>query len=185
VGAVESRQMAGMEAAGNERAGRLATYAAAIYLTAKLVHEALSLPWEFEDPIETLWREIASEADDPLNSRRALRYLISWAYSNENRFIGRALDARVPPPSGWLGRWDRGDDFKFIAIYPHQVETLLTEQKYNSDSILGEWREKKWIRVPPSEIGRRFTTPMRFNKNDGTIQMIVIDRAAIDEANKP
>lgn len=171
---------------GSERAGRLATYAAAVVKTAELVHEALGLPWSFEDPVEQLWKEIAGEAEDPLGSRRAMRLLLSWAWANESRFFGREETNRngepVSPSAGWIGRWERGADFEYIAFYPHHIEKFLKDHEFNHDSILGEWRERKWLDLEGDDR-KRFTKRVRI-RGEGTKEerphCVVVNRGAID-----
>lgn len=164
-----------LQRAASDKAGRLADYAAALAQAAILAHTALDLPFPYADPLETLWHEISGEADDPLGAKKALRYLLSWAASNEHRFFGRELDVRTPPNGGWLGRWDQGDD-EPIAIYPHQVEDLLRAQKYNPESILGEWRERGWLDVKPED--KRFVKQIRVNRTERA-RMIILTPEAI------
>lgn len=170
----------------NERSGRLALYAATIAQAASLAHKALDLPWAFEDPIQKLWTEISGEAEDAVGARRALRYLLSWAWANETRFIGREQENNrgipVAPASGWIGRWDRGDDFEFIGFYPHHVEDLLKAQKFNPEAVLGEWRERGWLRV--KDDGRkRFTCIHRLRGEDKSAHLITVLRGGIDEVD--
>lgn len=164
-----------LERAASEKAGRLADYAAAIAQAAILFHTALDLPFPYADPLETLWAEISGEADDPLGAKRALRYVLSWAASNEHRFFGRELDVRTAPNGGWLGRWDQGDD-EPIAIYPHQVEDVIRSQKFNPEAIFGEWRERGWLDVKAED--KRFTKQIRVNRTERA-RMIVLTSDAL------
>ncbi len=167
-----------IKAASNEKASRLAAYAAAIAQTASLAHTALNLPWSYSDPLETLWDEISGDADDPLGCKRALRYLLSWAQANEHRFLGRELDTRTAPSGGWLGKWERGED-EPMAIYPHHVEDLLTSQKFHADSILNEWRERGWLEIKEGRKG--FTKQVRTTRTERA-WMIVLTPSAINGA---
>lgn len=175
------------ESAGT-KAGRLAIYAAAIAQTASLVHTALELPWSFEDPIKQLWKEISGEADDPVGAKRALRLLLSWAWANEFRFIGREQEniRGVPtaPAAGWIGRWDRGEDYEFIAFYPHVVKDFLQKHDFHPEGILSEWRESKWLEVEKGCEQKRFTKKFRIRSPDGGSEsphFIALRRQAIDE----
>lgn len=174
-----------IRSAAGEKAGRLAVYAAVVAQAATLLHTALDLPWSFEDPIQHLWAEISGEADDAVGAKRALRHLLSWAWANESRFIGREQEnvrgVPVAPPSGWIGRWDRGDDYGFIAFYPHAVKDLLEGQKFNLEAILGEWRDRNWIDTDVGEQ-KRFTKRVRIRGPDGSEapHFYVINRDAID-----
>ena len=167
-----------IESASSEKAGRMATYAAAIAVTAELVHEALTLPFAFDDPLAKLWAEISGEADDAIGAGKAMRHLLSWAQSNEHRFIGRELDTRNAPSAGWLGRWDRGDD-EPIAIFPHVVEELLKAQNFHVESVLGEWKRRQWIECAADKPSRK-TKPVRPRPGEKTTQMVVISTRAFE-----
>lgn len=178
------------ESASGTTAGRLATYAAAITQAATLVHTALDLPWSFEDPVKELWKEISNEADDPIGAKRALRLLVSWAWANEVRFIGREQEniRGVPsaPSSGWLGRWDRGEDYKFIAFYPHILKEFLEKHEFYPEAILTEWRESEWLDVEKDDR-KRFTKKYRIRGPDGSSEsphFIAIRREGIDAIEK-
>lgn len=166
-----------IERATNEKASRLALYAAIIAQAAELVHEALNLPWKYSDPLETLWAEISGDADDPLGCKKALRYLLEWADSNAARFVGREMDTRTAPSGGWIGKWERGDDSS-MAIYPKHVEDILTEQKYHFESILNEWRERGWLETSGPT---RFTKQVRIRNQESPIRMIVFTEKAMAE----
>jgi hypothetical protein len=170
--------------AASERAGRLALYAATIAQAASLAHKALDLPWVFEDPIKKLWAEISGEAEDAVGARRALRYLLSWAWANEGRFIGREQENNrgvpVAPSAGWIGRWDREEDFEFIGFYPHHVEDLLRGQKFNPEAVMSEWRERGWLKVK-DDGQRRFTCEHRVRGEVKRAHLITVLRKGIDE----
>src|SRR5262249_47348407 len=78
--------------------GRLGQYAAAISVAAALAHAALDLPWEYRDPLESLWTEIAAEATDAAGEARALCDVMSWAYSHKETFFGRHLQEHESKP---------------------------------------------------------------------------------------
>ncbi len=85
----------------------MAAYAAAIAQTAEIAHKALALPFTFSQPLAGLWEDIAKQAEDPLNAEKAFRLVMSWCNSHQNRFIGREMDDRTAPSSGWDGKWQR------------------------------------------------------------------------------
>lgn len=178
-----------IESASSEKAGRMATYAAAIAITADIVHEALSLPFAFDDPLAKLWAEISGEADDPLGAKKALQYLMSWASQNEHRFDGRLdVDRQMTPltPSGGIvGRWDAGEKYEFIAFYPHVVEDVLSGQKFHTDSILRQWREWGWL---ASQDAKKFVTKVWVREDKAQRWMIQIPKmgilAAFDEKSE-
>jgi uncharacterized protein (DUF927 family) len=170
--------------AASERAGRLALYAATIAQAASLAHASLDLPWAFEDPIQKLWAEISGEAEDAVGARRALRYLLSWAWANEQRFIGREQEnsrgVPIAPAAGWIGRWDREEDFEFIGFYPHHVEDLLRAQKFNPEAVMAEWRERGWLKVK-DDGQRRFTCEHRLRGEVKRAHLVTVLRKGIDE----
>ncbi len=165
------------KAALSEKASRLAAYAAVIAQTATLVHTALDLPWQYSDPLSTLWDEISIDADDPLGCKKALRYLLEWCDSNSARFVGRELEPGKAPVNGWLGKWERGDDSP-LAIYPKYVEDILSQQKFHPDSILKEWRERGWL---DANGPNRFTKLTRIRVNENPIRLIVFTEKAMAE----
>jgi putative DNA primase/helicase len=166
----------------NAEAGRLAQYAALISMTARLVHEALELPWEFDDPLAELWAELAAESEDAAGDLRALRDVVSWAYSHESDFRGREAYSdggreRIPS-TGWAGRWDNGESWEYLAFYPTVIDRVLRELKYEPEAILAGWQERGWL-VPGD--GRNRAKRMRIG---GTVSRVyVIARAAIEEAD--
>ncbi len=164
-------------------AGRLAAYAAAIDIAARLAHEALELPWDYRDPLASLWVDIAAEASDASGEVRALRDVVSWAYSRAESFCGREyrdhmLNVRTPP-SGWAGRWDPGDDWQFIGFYPTVLDAILREQRYEPEAILAGWKERGWLETS-SDRGR-YTKRVRVGPESPSL--VVIRRAAIAEVD--
>jgi putative DNA primase/helicase len=148
---------------GTGKAGRLAAYVALISQTAEIAHKALELPYTFYDPIETLWLDIARQAEDPLNADRAFDLVISWCNSHQNRFIGREMDDRTAPPSGWAGKWQRQSDE--IFIYPHLVDDLLKAKGYPSaDAVLRQWKEGGKLRCGTDQL--RYTVQVRIRRGE-------------------
>ena len=176
--------------ASNEKAGRLAAYAAAIAQAGTLAHTYLELPFAFDDPIAKMWNEISGEADDPLGSKKAMRFVISWANQNEHRFDGRLDRNRdggdLTPSAGIVGKWDDGEDFESIAILPHVLETLLKEQKYHPEAIFREWAERGWLDTKDEPEKKRFTKLVRIREHrlsqTRPVRMLVINRIAFDES---
>lgn len=179
--------------ASNEKAGRLAAYAAAIAQAGTLAHSYLDLPFSFDDPIAKMWNSISGEADDPLGSKKAMRFVLSWANQNEHRFDGRLDRNRdggdLTPSTGIVGKWDDGEDFESIAILPHVLETLLKEQKYHPEAIFREWADRGWLETKNEgqngEI-RRFTKVVHIRESRmaqrRAVRMNVITRQAFDES---
>lgn len=172
-----------IETAAGKNSGRLAAYVAAITQTASLVHTALDFPFAFDDPMAKLWAEVSAEADDALGAKQALRYLVSWASQNEHRFDGRTdlnkYQESVTPSQGVIGRWDAGEKYESIAFYPHVIQEVLESQKFHHESILNEWRDRKWLILADE---KRFTTKVWIRREGAQRRMIQITKAGIDEA---
>ena len=172
----------------NNVAGRLAAYASIIEITAILVHQAFKemghpLPWEYGKYMQIEWPYIAEEAEDPTGEEEAFREIVSWAYSRETHFYGRHQEdyhgKPVPPNSGWIGRWDKKDNWDYIAFYPNVLKNELERNGYNPNEILSLWNERGWLDTHRTRKG--FTKNLRI---EGKKQWVVmIKRAAIDSLN--
>jgi putative DNA primase/helicase len=171
------------ERAPSTEGGRLAPYAAAIHVAARIAHRALELPWDYEDPLETLWEQIASGAADAAGEARALQRVMSWADANAATFRGReplGAYADRQPHGGWSGRWDAGEDWKWIAFYPHVLERILREVGYEPEAILSGWMERSWLDHPKDRRDKQVW--MEADGERKRIYMLVIRRSAIEEA---
>ena len=129
---------------------RLADYAAVIVLTARLVHAALTLPWEQPDVLtDDLWTAIVEEASGAAGDVRALRDLMSWAVAHQETFDGRGVYDRDgvqrSPIQGWSGRWDKGNTWQEIGFFPGTVDRLLTDHGYDPKAIISLWKEQGWL----------------------------------------
>lgn len=179
-----------INSASNEKAGRLAAYAAAVAQAGTLAHTYLDLPFAFDDPLAKMWNSISGEADDPLGSKKAMRFVISWANQNEHRFDGRLDRNRdggdLTPSAGIVGKWDDGDDFESMAILPHVLETLLKEQKYHPEAIFREWAERGWLETKNENGEQRYRKLVRIREHklaqSRPVRMIVINRIALEES---
>lgn len=166
-------------------AGRLGAYAAAIEVTAALVHVAFAteehpLPWQVVNPIDGLWEGIVREAGDPLGEEEALRDVMAWATANEKAFFGRHdldIEGRSKVPTGgWYGRWNRGPKWPYIAFSSPALKQLFTKQGYNDTEVLNAWRERGWIDVPSNQKGYQ-----KMVRLDGERQwFIVLKREAVE-----
>jgi putative DNA primase/helicase len=141
----------------DDAAYRLADYVAVIELAGELVHQALVLPWKHAGVMtKPLWAAIVSEASGAAGDERALRDVISWAYSHQESFVGRATlerDGTPRAPSyGWSGRWDKGDSWTEIGFYPTVLKRVLSECGYDPEAIISLWKENEWfVRGPNSK----------------------------------
>lgn len=167
------------ERAQSAEAGRLAQYAALLTLTASLVHAALDLPWAYDEPLAVLWDELAAEASDAAGDLRALRDVVSWSYSHAPDFHGReeySPNGQVRIPNGgWAGRWDRGPDWEYLALYPTVLDKVLRDLRYEPEAILAGWQERGWLLMEKGG-GRARKTRV----GSSTPRMIQVTREAID-----
>jgi putative DNA primase/helicase len=127
-------------------AGRLCAYFAALDLTAGIAHAALDLPWAYRDPIEGLWHELISGAEEADVAIQALALVTGWAKANQMRFYGRQPEPRTPL-NGWAGRWDSGKDWEYIAFLPHFLKPLLTDAGFEPEAVIRTWQDRGWLLV--------------------------------------
>lgn len=176
----------------NPFASRLASYVATIDIAAMAAHAALELPWDYRDPLETLWADLTKEASDADRARTALVQLLSWAHSHPHDFFGRrvitppqGLSTVMPPEpepaerqpnAGWAGRWDAGDEWDFIAFALHRAQELLKSWSFEPDYVLRLWRERGWLRLDPD--GQRL---YQVRIGDGKSRVVAITREAVRE----
>lgn len=163
-------------------AGRMAHYAAAIDLAAALAHAWLDLPWAYADPLATLWADIVAEAADAAGEIRALRDVASWAYSHAGSFFGRESTMQDPdrdPPGGWLGKWEPGDEWEYIAFYPHLLTDFLESRSYTAEAIFVEWQERDWLQE--TSCGQRYCCQLSVGGGKKP-RLIAIKKKAFEEA---
>ncbi len=147
---------------------------AVISLAGELVHEALRLPWDHQDPVETLWPSIADEFTEIDIGIRAMRDVHEWACSNRNGFFGK--EGGYPPAGGWLGQWDHdGPNRISLNIVPGVLKQQLERLGYTYREILNNWKEKGWLLLDPTGRNPRWWLAKQ------RIRMVSITRSAISE----
>lgn len=163
-------------------AGRLAQYAALITVAGVMAHRALELPWEFGDPLKTLWIDLATEAAEASGAYRALEYVYSWAGSQEHTFICRRPGGegfRADRSSAVIsGRWPDEDAWEYLAIYPNILREVLKRENYDYDAVVSEWKERGWLKAP-AKPDKTVTYPVDIYKGRQA-RMVVVKREAID-----
>jgi hypothetical protein len=146
-------------------------------MTVKLAHEVMALPWNYEsagEALDSLWRDVTDESAGADIARTALDMVVSWAEANSGQFYGRHDKNSLP--KSWAGRWDSGDDWKFVAFYPHVLKNVLHDQGYMEDNaILRNWRERGWLETDGGE--RRYNKRIRCAGENP--RLVVIRRTAI------
>jgi putative DNA primase/helicase len=165
----------------DEASYRLSGYAAAIALAAELVHEALDLPWERPFAItDDLWTAMIEEAAGAAGDVRALRDVMSWAWSREESFYGRHMVDRDgdprPPSGGWSGKWDKAEDWQEIAFLPTILKDVLRECGYEPEVIITLWNEQGWL--VRNAHDHHATKVVRLE--NGQTRMYAIDRTAVE-----
>lgn len=145
----------------SEGSARLMEYRALLELAASLLDQAWSslegVTWTWGDLIahptwEALWNTFEERASDPLDLRRALRQLGSWAQAHSEEFMGRRTDAEHPPLK-WVGQWKLESQGREavdeLCIYTHVLEKLLQDWGYFPESVIDGWYEQRWLRRDP------------------------------------
>jgi putative DNA primase/helicase len=165
----------------DEASYRLSGYAASIALAAELVHEALNLPWDQPSAItDDLWTSIIEEASGAAGDVRALRDVMSWAWSREESFYGRHVIDRNgdprPPSGGWAGKWDKGEDWREIAFLPTVLKAVLRDCGYEPDAIITLWNEQGWL---VRNTDDRHATKV-VHLDNGKTWMYVIERVTVE-----
>lgn len=156
-------------AEGDAIAGRLAAYIALIEEAAHHAHEALGLPFAYEGCVAEVAPELLGAADDGDIALDALEFTINWARGRKHQFFdkdkprsylaeesmvsGDRVRYHMPPGSGWLGRWDEGEDR--IHIFKDKLQAALEQRKYDYDAVLRTWRDRGWLQMPPSRRAKQ------------------------------
>jgi len=166
-------------------AGRLAQYAAVVHLAGVIAHQALPLPWDFADPLLPLWYGIAAQVADAAPEIRAMQHVVSWAYSHSHSFHGRLpIDgiSRPRPPHAVSGRWDDGEDWRWIGFYPNVLREILRIEGYEYDAVLSGWMDRGWL---IAKAGHFTTTQRTGPKGDRSevVRMVCITREAAEGAH--
>ena len=145
-------------AGGNNVASRLAASLATLELTARLAHEALSLPWEYGNVVDALWAELTAGADEADQAAVALRGFHSWAINNRGRFQD-GTSGEKPSPNA-LGQWEwpgQDPENPCLLIFPHQLDTALRILKYTPESTRKHWKDRDWLRTESNKTTLRAT----------------------------
>jgi putative DNA primase/helicase len=170
-------------AGGNSVAIRYVDSLALVNLTAAMAHAALDFPWEYADPVETIWNDLMREASEADRAAAALLYIESWMLSNAHTFLGRhesdSNNRPRIPALGWSGRWDHPDVWDYVAFYPHKLKDLLRQQAFNPEAIIRTWREKKWLKVSKNR-----SVDYRADIDGQKAWTVAILRSAFEEARQ-
>lgn len=166
-------------AGSNAVASRYAAYFAALDMTAALAHAALELPWDYHDPIDAVWDQLLEGANEADRAAAARDYIVSWAAGHQSEFWGRhMIDNSMNPRTmseGWAGKWDKGDDWRYIGFLHHRLKSVLTAAGYEADPTIRLWKDRDWLMTDP---GR----PSLTAKVDGAaVRVIALKREACSD----
>lgn len=152
--------------------GRRAEYMATLEMAARLAHEALPLPWAFNESVARLSGLAAEGSSAADREVEAMAHIVSVSLANREKFsTGSALQEE--PAGGWLGAWENLFTWQKCCWLPHAIEKELQRAGYEPKSIFRQWRERGWL-VSDSE-GRYTSKVYAF---DGRPRMVVIARGA-------
>jgi len=183
-------------AADNDIAGRMAPHFAAITVAARISHEALDLPWEYEDPIKPLWHELVQDSREADRSIAALRCSLEWAYQHQDEFFDVFAKEKGQEPRqplrGWAGRWDRTpppvpgsaqDGAHKIGFIPRVLGEILKAGGFEVEATVRSWRDKGVLETAQESDGSiRTRIKTRVGaKNAPPIGLVVIRGAAIEQ----
>lgn len=176
--------------AGNDTvAGRMAAHFGAIVFTSKLVHEALGFPGEWADPVDPLWQELTGESGEADRPTAALKYVVSWAVANRDKFAQKCGGGQVPP-GGWFGRWDEDAATAFpgqkkfswpwLGVMPHVLDEVLRKGGFEPESTVRAWKDRDWLKTNPEDKGeKRRTWKAQVGKEMNRV--VAVKRSAVDQ----
>jgi putative DNA primase/helicase len=156
-------------------AARIGDSCAVISLAGELVHQALTLPWFFKDPIPYVWDTIAGEFVEIDVGIRALREIYDWAVTNQNHFCRK--DRESEPLGGWYGQWEcESTIWNTVNIVPTVLKVQLEKFGYTPKEVLHNWKEKGWLVLDGQEENPRCRLGQQ------RVRMVHLKRQAIAEA---
>jgi hypothetical protein len=140
-------------AEGNNVAGRLAEIFAVLEFTAVRLQEALPglvLPRPTREVLRGIWdATVADAAQDADRALAALRDVAEWAIANQQKFYGRhksdGNSKPIEPLGGFVGRFDAGDSWIFIAFLRKPLCDLLEKFGHDVSATLRVWSERGWL----------------------------------------
>lgn len=163
-------------------ARRHAGHLAVLEVASSIVH-SLGVPQPTVDPFTCLLEsqeQAGLDADRPLS---ALQDFLTWCASNQKRFWGRGDQDREgntkAPSQGWVGSWDKQNDWDAIAITTTAFNTLMRDLGHEPDEIITRWKDREWLKLS----GGRQKARSRVVRVDGApTRCYCIDRNAADMA---
>jgi hypothetical protein len=165
-----------VEAGDNAYARRLSSYLALIRFTAVEFHEAFQLPWKHCDPVEPLYAELCSEAQQADRAAAALCVAVEYAIQHPHEFT-TSRSSKEPPFSGWTGvmQWLGGQvptdggrtldarPWDFIAFFEPKLDKILSDARFNSAEAKQAWHDRKWLKVSEEKNKKRRQYRVKIN----------------------
>jgi putative DNA primase/helicase len=149
---------------------RHAGHLAVLEVSASIVH-SIGVPRPKVDPFTCLLEsqeQAGFDADRPLS---ALQDFLTWCATNQKRFWGRGETDREgntrSPPQGWVGAWDKKNDWDSISVTTTAFNSLMNELGHDADEIITRWKDRGWLRLgggskrPRSRVVRVDGAPTR------------------------
>jgi hypothetical protein len=162
----------------NSVANRMTDYLAVLSLTAQLAHEAMQLPWGYTDPIAPVLEELLGGAGEADRALQAFIVAVDWAKAHPEDFYGgRRAHDRGQPATGWAGRWDRADDWTYIAYFPDRVERILAEAGFESQAMIRSWNDRGWLLCNSDRARAR----LKVRVGPVSSWMVAFKREAVDD----
>ena len=162
---------------------RLADSAAVISTAGELLHEAIQMPWRFNDPFIAagLWADIEGGLAEIDAGTRCLNDLLEWATANRTRFWGShrkdAFHHAIEPVGGFVGVWrNESQGWENMVVFPRALKDLCERWDHDFDEVVSTWKDRGDI----EKDGTRPTVPIKFRGK--TTRGIMILRKAFDVA---
>ena len=125
---------------------------------------------------------LEGEDDRP---RQALDVVLRAVAFNPLAFYRQgSMMGDIPPSGGWVGRYEPG---QFVAFRPEWLRKQLTEEGYDYDTVVAEWREREWLLTVPGRMTRstaingRNTRVVYVVEGVAEIENYVVTDAVIEE----
>lgn len=180
------RQKAYIEYAGKNTSEvilRLSASIAVIDTAAMLAHECFGWSWDFTEPLEIIWKDIAGNNQTIDRISEALAYVINWATSNQESFLGRHSWDRnqnpIKPSGGWAGKWDNETtEWEYIAFNTYYLDDLLKRSGFEPEAVKKAWRDRDWLNTEKNE--KRLTKKYRM-QGSMSAHLISIKREIVEK----
>lgn len=146
---------------------RLADHAAVIATAGQLVHEALDLPWKFDDPMVKVWPQLLKGAQDADICDRAALALYDYAVSNPDQFYDHEPpEPQKTPRTKWVGRWDNKttDKWTHIDFIKSSLKSICENEKFSSGTVITGLLAKKMAVEASSRIPQQSTPVFRITR---------------------